>query len=168
MAPLGPIWPRVDIEYRKTTHRQIRLSPFDCQTGSGFRSKLRYCTASDTCSEAMASLPARSAIVRAILRIRLYALADKPSLSMTVSNNCRDTSSTWQYRFSCRLPIWALAYILDRWKRKDCLARAALTRFLMSAEDSALFRAVRSLYGTAGTSTWMSIRSRRGPEILDR
>ena len=42
------------------------------------------------------------------------------------------------------------------------------TRIRMVSEDSPPEGSVRSLNRTAGTSTWMSMRSSRGPEILAR
>ena len=72
------------------------------------RSSLRYWMASATNSAVISFSPSRSAMVRAIFRMRLKARADRPSLSMAASSKRLEAVSTGQYFLMWRLPIWAL------------------------------------------------------------
>ena len=49
-----------------------------------------------------------------------------------------------------------------------CMFRACSTRLRMTEEDSPFSMLASSSYPTAGTSIWMSMRSKSGPEILLR
>jgi hypothetical protein len=53
-------------------------------------------------------------------------------------------------------------------KRWGWTSRAASMRVRMDSEDSPGMLLEMSRYWTAGTSTWMSMRSRRGPEMRSR
>ena len=64
-------------------------------------------------------------------------------------------------------PIWALAKTLRPAKRAACLSRARATRARIAAELSAGARETISPNLTSGTSSWMSMRSRSGPEIFE-
>lgn len=101
-----------------------------------FRSSERYCTASVTCSSKISSLPSRSAIVLAILRILSYALADKPRVSKHLSSIFLLCSSSLQNDLVIEGVIFALQVISLPSNRFICIARALFTRFLISAELS--------------------------------
>jgi hypothetical protein len=133
-----------------------------------FRSRLRYWIASAIWAGPMFSSPAKSAMVRATLRIRSCARALKPRVSKACFISWSDAGSNLQYlRISAVLMVLLVFVSLPR-KRSCCLFRAWFTRFRMEAEDSPLSPSLNVLKSTLGTSMWMSIRSSKGPEILDR
>jgi len=56
---------------------------------------------------------------------------------------------------------------LSPWNRFNCISRAFVTSSRISSDDTPVASDVRSLYWTFWTSTWISILSSRGPEILE-
>src|SRR5262249_12738253 len=92
------VWPRVN---RPEVER--------CRLGQAtVRSSDRYWIASLTWGAWIDSLCSRSAIVRAPLRILVYARADSPSRLIAVSRRRSAVASTSQNRFCSRAPICAL------------------------------------------------------------
>ena len=67
----------------------------------------------------MLSTAYRSAMVRAIFRMRENARADKPRVSMADSKSAWEVSSTLQCILRCRLLIWALQKMLVPAKHLD-------------------------------------------------
>ena len=68
---------------------------------------------------------------------------------------------------SIALFIIALQCISSSAKRRSCISRAATTRLRTSSLDSSTLSADISEMVTGTTSTWMSIRSIRGPDMRD-
>src|SRR5665647_3400172 len=131
------------------------------------QSIIRYWTASETWTVEMPSLPSRSAIVRATLRTRSKARALKPSLVTAVSRSFSASAGRGQNCLTSFGPIWALAKMRRPAKRSVCSFLARVTRTRMAAELSAGVRETMSRNLTSGTSSWMSMRSRSGPEIFE-
>src|SRR4030067_1504028 len=73
-----------------------------------FRSNVRYWIASERWEGRIFSWPSRSAMVRATFKIRVYALALNPNLSIASSSSFWLASSIWPYFLIWRLVIWAL------------------------------------------------------------
>ena len=114
----------------------------------------------------MSTSPARSAIVRATLRTRSYALALRWSSSMALRKNSLPSESNLQWVLSKPCDISAFERHFDFPAKRCCwslLARNTLSR--IAPDDSARSSLLSSLYSTAGASTWISMRSSSGPEI---
>ena len=79
----------------------------------------------------------------------------------------RHASLRSQKRLSCRLSMRALL-VSSPESLGLLIARARITCLRIDALSVPAWRPVSSRYGTAGTSTWMSMRSSSGPESFDR
>src|SRR5690606_34036051 len=80
----------------------------------------------------------------------------------------RDASSRGQWRRMSDGLIPLLVGFALPLNRSCWIRRARLTRSRIDAERSPGFVEVRVLKSTRDTSTWMSMRSNKGPDILDR
>ncbi len=130
-------------------------------------SRLRYWIASERCSIRTLSLWSRSAIVLLTLSILLYALAEIPSSVMAWWSSSSDWLSSKQCFFICFADIRELVVYLSPLNLSSCIFRASVIFSLISSDDSLVEVEVKSLYCTLGTSTWISILSSKGPEILE-
>ena len=115
------------------------------------RSRLRYCTASAACAVVMRSLPSRSAIVRATLRMRWYARADRRNRSKALRRSRATSVEGRQCRRRSAGPIWPLAKTpAESQSRSTCRSRARVTRSRTVAVPSPARSPASSRNGTAG------------------
>src|SRR6266542_2390076 len=120
-----------------TSHQRLRSSP-------------RYWMASETCSAVMSAAPARSATVRATLRMRSWARAERPSRVTASPRSCAPASGSAHQRRAWRPVIRALTRTSVPAKRSFCRARAAATRARMAAEASPAVVEASGAGGAAG------------------
>src|SRR5208283_846203 len=124
--------------------------------------------ASLRCFASMFAAPSRSAIVRDTFKMRSCARAESPSLTTAFSSSFSPSGDIAQCLRIIFGAIWALQYVFfSPLNLSSCRAPAAITRARTAAESSEDDGARNSLYFTAGTSMWMSMRSSSGPEIFD-
>ena len=105
-------------------------------------------------------------MVRATRRMRSWDRAVRPIRSKA---DCIRASPAWSRRQNSPIMgavMWALQVTPVSAKRAVWTARAASTRRFTSAELSGVSFRRMDAYSTAGTLTWRSIRSSRGPEIF--
>ena len=122
------------------------------------------------CSGEMSGQPARSAIVRASLMMRVQARAESPILLMMRSISDLHAGLNGQYFSICLLfmaelqnmpsPPFSNLFI--------CVSRALCTLAETSALDSAVCLSTNLRGSTGDIQSCMSIRSMIGPESFDR
>jgi len=81
-------------------------------------------------------------------------------------SSCDSLSSTQNF-LRCFGPMWALKYTFVPLNLKPWTLLAWFTLALIFSDGSASAFDDKSLYWTTGTSTWISILSRSGPDIFD-
>lgn len=100
------------------------------------RSRLRYCMASARWRDWITALPSRSAMVRAILTIRVKPRAERPSRMLAAASRRWQAGSRIAWRRRSAALMRALVQERDRANLARCISRAALTRSRTAAECS--------------------------------
>ena len=106
----------------------------------------------------MSGRPARSAMVRAILMMRVYARADRPRRSMMRSKVALQSAERGQKRSRSLEDISALVKMPVPANRFRWTSRACSTRAAMAAEGSPLRPSIRALVSTGWIQSCRSIQ----------